>query len=496
MAETFIPFGEWLPDQGDWNNPGVTVAKNVLPHPQGFEPFPAEVETSNALTGYCRGAISGADKDGAQFVLAGDETKLNELSDTSWNDVSVTAAAYSTAAGEGWEFAKWKEQILCTNYTNVVQTWTIGAAQATNLGGSPPQARHIAVARDFVILGNINDVGGDGVVPYRVNWSGYQNEATWAVSASTQADKNDLLGSGGAVQRIFGGEYAVVFQENTSWRMTYAGTPIIWQFDEITPGHGLLAPGMAAQLGDVVFFLSPRGFMAMTNGQSIEPIGATKVDQFVLSDIDEGNLIRCSSVVDPAAHKVFFAYPGSDSTSGLANKMVIYDYSIGRWSYSEQDTEYLFSGGQGVYTLETLDNINSSLDALPYSLDSSYWTGRRLQLAKFTTNSKLALFTGSPQTASIETAEFQANQGRRSMVTMARPLVDAAGSATLTLGIKSRNRLQDAESTVYSTLQSGETDGQFALRNNARYHRMQLDVTGTWSLAQGLDVTHFPVGWR
>jgi hypothetical protein len=31
MEPIKIPFGEWLPDLPDYQNPGVTVAKNVIP---------------------------------------------------------------------------------------------------------------------------------------------------------------------------------------------------------------------------------------------------------------------------------------------------------------------------------------------------------------------------------------------------------------------------------------------------------------------------------
>ena len=45
-----IPFGEWLPDQSDLQNPGSTVAKNVLPAARGYRPFASLTELSGAAT--------------------------------------------------------------------------------------------------------------------------------------------------------------------------------------------------------------------------------------------------------------------------------------------------------------------------------------------------------------------------------------------------------------------------------------------------------------
>src|SRR3546814_10809604 len=111
-----------------------------------------------------------------------------------------------------------------------------------------------------------------------------------------------------AVQRVFGGEFGVVLQRNTVTRMTFVGAPVVFQFDQVLPGIGAIAPGACAQDGDVVYFLSRRGFIALVNGTQPNPIGANKVDSTVLADLDENHLHRMSAVADPATHRVFWCY--------------------------------------------------------------------------------------------------------------------------------------------------------------------------------------------
>jgi len=46
-----IPFGPWLPDRPNLQNPGATVALNVVPMPGGYGPFQGGNVVSNA--GFC-----------------------------------------------------------------------------------------------------------------------------------------------------------------------------------------------------------------------------------------------------------------------------------------------------------------------------------------------------------------------------------------------------------------------------------------------------------
>ena len=55
---TKMVFGEWLPDQPDLDNPGATIAKNVLPYVQTYGSFKSLQSFSTALSGACTGSVS------------------------------------------------------------------------------------------------------------------------------------------------------------------------------------------------------------------------------------------------------------------------------------------------------------------------------------------------------------------------------------------------------------------------------------------------------
>jgi hypothetical protein len=280
-------------------------------------------------------------------------------------------------------------------------------------------------------------------------------------------------------------------QQRSIRRMTYVGSPAIWQLDEIVPNEGLLAPGGAAQTKSHIFFLSNRGFSVLIDGSKVESIGQNKVDRFVLEDIDADNLEHVSCTVDEKKNQVYWAYPGSGNTGGRANKLVVYDYSLNRWSYSEQETEQLVIGATTGFTLDGLDSVSTDIDSFTISLDDSVWTGGAFQIAKFDGDHKLGFFTGDPMAATIETAEVQLSPNRLSMIRNVRPLIDG-GANTIQIG----HRTKQGGTTTWTPAKSVNDNGRVSVRKNARYHRIRANTSGTWDVAQGVEVEASPTGWR
>lgn len=485
-----VRFGEYLPDVHSLNNPGLTVAKNLTPHSQGYHCWYEIVAYSDALTAYARGGIGASDKNGNQYVYAGDATKLYSLTDDTWTDVSKAATTYGS--GARWEFAKWDQQIIATNYEDVPQVITMGGANFADLGGTPPQAKHIGIVRDFVVLGNTQDNGGGNPVPERVRWSGISDEASWAVSATTQADFNDLLGNAGPVQRIIGGEYGVILCEHSAYRMTYVGSPVIWQFDEVLPDIGCISGGGVARVGNLIFMLSHDGFWMIENGIKAQRIGADKVDRTVLSELDYGNVERITASVHSTEPLVLWALPVTGNSGGLPNKIYVYNYLFNRWAFIDEEVELLLEAATTGYTLEGLDTISTSVDALTESLDSPAYQGGATTLSAIK-DGMLGFFTGDCKTAVVETGEWQLAEGQRSMLRGIRPIQDG-GTATVQIAYK-----VDAQTdtiSAYDPPVSAKTSGVCPVRRNARYFKLRVNSTGNFTDVIGFETESTPVGLR
>lgn len=474
-----IPFAEWLPDQAAYQNPGVTVAKNVLPSASGYLPMKTLAAGTDSLEAKPLGAVSARNTSGVAFQYAGDASKLYSNVDNVWTDVSKVGG-YDTGAGERWEFTQWKNKVLATNFSDSPQAITFGGSNFADLT-TDFQARHITSMRDFVVVANTFD-GTDGNVPSRVRWSAFNDETSWTVSTSTLSDYQDLKTA--AVERIFGGEFGVVMQGNSIWRMTWVGAPVVWQFDEVLPGIGLIAPGAAAQFGDTIYFLSERGFFALQSGSSVVPIGANKVDRYVLSDLDTTNLHRISAAAEPGGQRVLWAYPGVGNVGGRPNKVIAFDTVLGRWSLIEEDVELIWQSAGASETLETLDSISASLDALTDSLDSNVYQGGTVKLTAFDADFASGFFTGANMAATIESKEFEIHAGYRTRLNAFRPLIEGG---TVTAQVGTRNRQADA--VTWGSSLSLRASGRYTTRENARYHRFRFSLSGDWTQAIGMQIT-------
>lgn len=473
-----VEFGEWLPDYQDYENPGATIAKNVIPAAQSYLQFEGLSAFSDAMNAYARGAITVRDVDGNVYSYAGTGTKLYELAATVGDVSRLVGGDYTTDAIDGWEFVQWDNQVIGTNYADAVQNITIGGANFAALSGSPPRARHIAVVKDFVVLGNLND---GNALPNRLHWSAFDDETGWT-AGTNQSDFQDLKGSGGWIKRVFGGEYGTIFQEFAIWRMTFVGGDAIFAFDKVEPERGLIASKAAAQFGRMIFYLGQDGFYMLADGVESIPIGHEKVNRYFFADIDNSNLHRICSAVDPTRNIVLWAYPGAGNSGGTPNKILIYNWVVKKWSFVELDVEFIFSSATFGFTLEDLDAFGT-LETLPYSLDSRAWTGGNVLMGGFDTSHQLSYFNGSALTAVLETKELGTTG--RNQVTMVRPIVHG-NSATTTVQVGHRNTLNSSFS--YSTTVTLNTTGIANVRKNARYHRIRCNIAGGFDHASGVEV--------
>jgi hypothetical protein len=218
----------------------------------------------------------------------------------------------------------------------------------------------------------------------------------------------------------------------------------------------------------------------------------------VLADLDFGQLHRVSAAVDPLNKLVVWSYPGAGNAGGTPNRMVLFNWAEGRWARAEADVELIHSAiVQSGYTLEELGSVPGGLDALPYSLDSRYWTGAgRFLMGGISTAHRSGFFNGANMAAVVDTMERALFPGRRGLLTGARPIVQGNGPA-VTLAPGTRNL--PTEPVSWGGAVAANAGGLCPLRADARYHRARLSVAagGDWSAIQGIDdIEARPAGAR
>lgn len=480
MAISRVTFGEWTPDQPGITN-GLQRAENVYSKQFGYGAIPTSVDYSAAADQALNNVVAAKTTVGGTLLFAGGDTKLFKLdpSDLSLDNVSK-AGNYTTSTDQRWRFAQFGNVLIAANGTAKLQGFNVNSSTLfADLAADAPTARYVTVVRDFVVSGNIQTD-----YPNRVQWSALNDESSWTVSATTQADFQDIP-DGGSVVGITGGEFGLVFMDRSIHRMSYVGSPLVFQFDNISRNLGCYEPNSIIQYGGTSFFLADDGFYAC-DGQNIIPIGNEKVNRYFFNDVDQGILYKMSAAVDPTKRLIIWSY--ASQSSATADKLIIYNFQTQKWTSGTTTADRIASTSTPSVNLEGMD-VYGNLDTILTSFDSRLWLGGRLQLAGVD-GAKIVTFTGANATAYIETGDIEV-PGATSAITMAKPIVDD-GSASM--AIDSRRLLNEAVS--FGSQVAADAENRVSIRSVGRYHRLQLTPTGNWTSIVGTDIDLTGLGTR
>jgi len=266
VPQEIIPVAEWRPDLPDLAE-ATSIALNVVPiTPQSYGPLASlSAYSPSAMDGQCIGAISVQGNDLTVYLFAGTADKIYELTAGSPAWVDVSGESYSTAQGDNWDFVKYNDTVIATNFGDELQSFALGVsttfgplftgtawAQSTvysTLGeeriangnrytltqtgtsassgtgpsgtgagivdgsaqwnyqsSAPPQARHLCTPKNFLFLANTYDpVGGLG--PQRAWWSVAGDATSFPAPGSNAAiegmsDYNDFEGNFGEINGV------------------------------------------------------------------------------------------------------------------------------------------------------------------------------------------------------------------------------------------------------------------------------------------------------
>jgi environmental stress-induced protein Ves len=479
MAISRINFGEWTPDQPGITN-GLRRAENVYSKLVGYGALPTVVNYSNSASENLNNVVAGKTTAGATSVFAGGSTKLFKLDSGTLNLNNVSKSGnYTTPTDQRFRFTQFGNVIVAANGFDKLQGFNLNSSSLfANLAADAPEARYVTVVRDFVVSGYQSSYQN------RVQWSALGDESSWTASATTQADFQDIP-DGGSVVGVTGGEFGLILMDRSIHRMVYVGSPLIFQFDNISRNLGCYEANSVIQYGGTTFFLGDDGFYAC-DGQNVVPIGNEKVNRFFFDNVDEGTLYLMSAAVDPTKKLIIWAY--ASNSSATADSLLIYNYQTQRWTSGTTHVDRIASTSTPAVTLEGMD-VYGNLDTILTTFDSRLWLGGRLQLAGVD-GAKIVTFSGANATAYIETGDIEV-PGSTSSITLVKPTVEGGSGSVALL---SRRLL--TESTVFGSQTAADAENRVSVRGVGRYHRLQLTPTGSWTSAVGIDIDLSPLGTR
>lgn len=391
---------------------------------------------------------------------------------------SITGIYAALSASAHWKFRQFGNLVIAVQANVAPQVFDLSSAtQFSDLGGSPPQAAYVDIVGRFVVLSGLLSN------PYRIQWSGLNATTTWT-SGTNSSDYQDFP-DGGIVRGVAGGDQSgVIFQDQAIRRMSYVpGSPIVFQIDRIAQDKGLFAPHSIIRAGETIYFHASQGFHKIEPGGFPEQIGREKVDRTFLADLDRGSLQLFMGAADPRSTRVYWAYKSLSGTINLYDKILGYDKVLDQFFPAEVSGEYLLGLSQTGLTLENLDTISSSIDALTLTLDA-YATAVQPEIAHFNSAHTLGFFRGDNLEATLESAE-QGTDGERIRVKGFRPVTDAP----TVYGSISFRELTSATPTEGSEVSKNSRTGRCDVNKSTRYvrYKNRIPAGEVWTFSAGIE---------
>lgn len=480
-----VKFGPWTPDQPDLDSGGLEECVNCMPLESGYGPVRDGVTltgTSSAPFNVVGHLTIQDQSSGANFMYVGTRNtaatsaQLYRYSNFATTTDITRATVGRTASYAGnfstWSFARFGTTVLAANQSNTMQISVGGGNfRDQSASASAPQVQYLAAVRDFVFGGFVAGNGG------RLQWCQINNPQRWGISPRLQSDLQELPDTG-LITGMTGGDFGVILTDNSVWRATYVGSPVIFRFDEVVPRMPCIAPLSVARYQNLTFFLARSGLQLFDGSQCI-PIGKGAVDKYLL----DVALTDAATGVTAAIDEINQLYIIGVSSRDL---ILIYNWNTKAWASLNRPHHFV---------TKSIIVAGANNAGIASGVVASYRAGIGLFVADGSTDVNYTELIGSTYaTATFATGEAQIFPGRRGFVTGVRPLIQGNASTSITTEIAGRDKLTDSIS--YAAAVATNSNGFSPQRVNARYHRVRLNVSGGFERAIGFDLDARPEGTR
>lgn len=481
-----LPLGPWRPDIVE-NNAGVLeLALSALPGRKSWGPAPSLQPVSDALTGTPRGCFTAIKEDGSVATIVGTDTKLYIRSGETFTDATrLVGGDYTVASGHLWRFTQFGTKVVAVHPSDDPQVIDIETdANFADLGGTPPQAGQVTVIDDYLVLSELTDT------PNSIIWSDTNDITNWSTGNSDMQEFAD----GGPVKGFFPAAKLVV-QEGRVRRLIVTGDTDVFQFDEVesTINVGTICSYGIVELGSALALYTDTGFKIVTASE-VREIGKDNVDEWFKGEMFSGRSRMIQGVRDPGATRVYWAFPTEESD--LFASIVGYDWTAwegqGGFFQIDEPVYVLGTSAEDGTSLEELDDVSASLDALAQSLDAQIWQGGRPTLAAIGEDKRIGYLNGGALQAVLRGSLYTLIEGVRSFVNQVTGETDAA---TYSIRVNRKQRRSGADNwTSASTVQMS---GVCPVRASGKYHQFEATVPSqTWLTFEGLEANPQPDGMR
>lgn len=312
------------------------------------------------VTGKARGSHAWSGSSGSAYFAIGTHSKLYGYSGSALFDITPAALATgredsSNATGYGagaYGYGTYGTPRTVATGVDLATTWSLDnfgdyllgihsddgrlfvwtnnyAAAATTItpsaGTVPVDSQAVLVTEERFVLVLAADAN-----PRLVRWSDQEDHTNWQVTATTQAGDFELQTTGKLRngKKVRGG--VILFTDDDVHFARYVGPPLVYGFERLATGCGVISKHAAEAADGVAYWLSDGGFFAFDG--SVRPVPCDVWD-FLAGDINRAQAEKIHAVRIPEFNEIQWFYPSRNSTE--CDKYVLLNYQTGVWAIGD-----------------------------------------------------------------------------------------------------------------------------------------------------------------
>jgi hypothetical protein len=232
-----------------------------------------------------------------------------------------------------WALDHWGA-FLIGNYTgSTLYFWNpASSGPAIPTAGQTPSAINwsfVAMPQQMAVT--LGADPGNGILdPNLVRWSDVADFTTWNASSANQAGSFRIPTGSRIVGGLQGPFFGCIWTDVDFWIMQYLQPPLVWGFNKIANGVGLLAPRGATVLNGVVYWVSQDNFYKF-DGSGVTILRCPVWDKFFKNlNLQQKEKVTCAP--NSVFSEIAWYFPSSTGT-GEVDSYIKVNVLEGSWDY-------------------------------------------------------------------------------------------------------------------------------------------------------------------
>lgn len=188
----------------------------------------------------------------------------------------------------------------------------------------------IAMPQQQIVALGASDGTGEETDLMLIRWCDVGDYTDWIASATNQAGSFRLPRGSRIVGGLQGPQQGIIWTDIGMWIMQYIGFPLVYGFNELGEGCGLIGQNAKGILGSIIAWMSLNGFF-IYNGSSVVPLPCPIWD-IIFQNLNRGQAAKIIGAPNSFFNEMWFFYT-SNTGEGEIDSYVKVCLTDGSWDY-------------------------------------------------------------------------------------------------------------------------------------------------------------------